>query len=185
MKLHENRCSLRVSLTRPETGSRGQEAAIICRGEAGRREAEGLIKVTQPLSGGRAWLQPPPSPGGPLSAADRRAPRPGPAIAPGQRLTLARSHCALQCHQSPLFLLSCDPEQPHLRRTKLPACLELSSRKLLPRKPRHALLTGGWGEQQGPGPDRPEVPDLTAPGSWAPGRWGAWDKGQGCFACSE
>lgn len=175
MKLHENRCSLRVSLTRPETGSRGQEAAIICRGEAGRREAEGLIKVTQPLSGGRAWLQPPPSPGGPLSAADRRAPRPGPAIAPGQRLTLARSHCALQCHQSPLFLLSCDPEQPHLRSTKLPACLELSSRKLLPRKPLHALLMGGGAAGTRPG----QAGGAGSHGTGLLGPWALGGLGQG------
>lgn len=150
---------------------------MICRGEAGRREAEGLIKVTQPLSGGRAWLQPPPSPGGPLSAADRRAPRPGPAIAPGQRLTLARSHCALQCHQSPLFLLSCDPEQPHLRSTKLPACLELSSRKLLPRKPLHALLTEG---ERGAAGTRPgQAGGAGSHGTRLLGPWALGGLGQG------
>lgn len=147
-----------------------------------RREAEGRIKVTQPLSGGRAWLQPPLSPGGPLSAAGqtgsqaRPGYRTGPAPDPGPQPPLSAMP------SQPFLPLSCDPEQPHLRSTKLPACVELGSRKSLPRLPWHARLARGSRSGRNQARMGRGGLGLTAPGPWAPERPGARDKGQGRFA---
>lgn len=107
-------------VTSPEPWARRQEV--------GPREVERLVKVTQPRSAVSVLQAPRPHLRRPPYQRPADVPRgPGSAIASGQRLTLEHSRFSLRLHQNPGFLQSCDPEKPHLRSTKGPACSGVTS----------------------------------------------------------